>query len=489
TFCIVLVTPAFATWLLSNHSFVSNVVHRAYSEALDSKASPITVEVLCAVVDKLPAGRTLEARATIHEQVARYAKEMPNFGTGYEGVAFTTLPAAASVPSTSPRSLDRGAIDFILPVYTSPSKPHQDVWQVPLANTVFQTGTPTTMVLTRWTLDSEGKSFHLKQREDISHHGVAMSTSGVRRDWSSALQVPLMPLTYPRLVKGAMGNIIRRVVGPEKTEMTASAELEKSVSQFFKARGESPQPTTAWALVIPRKQNFALRNHTSKVLSRHRQQKDTKAEYLWERLWQDQRVDWNRIIPRALARGARLHRVLSGGGGWGQKAGLLSLDPVPVSEEMPIRMEDATNSFDGLGDFSSALTPVVKGGDAIQFFIPVTPPRQAENYAGLETLKALPTQRSLGWEFGTIPSTIDSMPGGSWQHTESTPTHIAVFNKCFGVLAEGGLTLSRRRADKPSAPFYTFMTSMIDAPYTRFWSVEVADQPDPTQTVGDHVDE
>jgi hypothetical protein len=210
---------------------------------------------------------------------------------------------------------------------------------------------------------------------------------------------------------------------------------------------------------------------------------------MWERLWQDQKGDWDRLVPRALARGARLHRVLSGGGGWGQKAGLISLDPVPVRDELPIRMEDATSSFDGPGDFSSVLTPVVEDGDAIQFFISPAPPGQAKEHAGLETLKALPTKDTLGWEIGTVPSTIDAIPGASWQHAESTAKHIAVFQNCFGALAEGGLTLTRRRMNSPSAPLLTFMTSTIDVPYTRLWSVEMSDQTGAPRTVGEHVDE
>jgi hypothetical protein len=412
----------------------------------------------------------------------------PSGQVGYEGIAYATFPASASVSSTSSPSPEKGAIDFIFSGHTPAKTFYSDIWRLPLANTVFQTGTTSTMFLSTWHLYPKTKTLQLEKKSDVTHHGVEISVSGTDSGQKlSALSIPLLPLTYPRAAEGCMGNIIRRVTGPEGTSVTASSELEKVVPQFFKARGEPAQPTTVWALVLP-KHNKNYTMTTNKILWKRAAKKEKKAfvdEEVWERLWAGERTSSNALVSKALAEGGRLHRVLSGGGGWGKKAGLLSLDPVPVDEEIPIRMEDATSGFEGPGDFSSVLTPVVQDGDAIQFFISPAPPPEVTAQDTLEALKSLPKGRTWGWELGTVPSTVDSIPGDSWQHAESGSEYLAVFRHSFGALAEGGLTLTQRRRNEPRDLLSVFAKTTIDVPYSRFWSVDLADKEGSTDDVGE----
>jgi hypothetical protein len=483
TFCVFLVTPSFASGLADEKTFLSQAINRLYSKAAGAGVERLSVHALCAVVDKLPAGRALGASETIQDAITRRSTEWPAGESGYEGIAYVTLPASASVPSTSPRSPDKGAIDFIVSRRDFSNNPRRDVWRLPLANTVFQTGSPTTMFYTKWAVDSRKKMVELEERTDVTHHGVSIGNTvvGSTKIWnkmSSVLSIPLLPLTIPRLVEGCMGNIIRRVTGPDKESVTASSELEKVVPRFFQARGEPAQATTAWALVIPKRDSKGLVNRTRRLLAKrlsHKEKGTLDTEILWDRLWQAEPPTWNTLVSSALAKGARLHRVLSGGGGWGKKAGLLSLDPGPISGEVPIRMEDASSGFDGPGDFSDALTPVVRDGDYIQFFISPTSTPQIDANMALDELKAIPKQRTLGWELGIIPSTMDSMPGGSWQHV-SDSEYIAVFKNSFGALSETGMMLTRSRGESSTAALQPYMTTTIDVPYSRFWTVELGDE-------------
>jgi hypothetical protein len=487
-FCVLLVTPSFAPWLVNDDVILARALHRAYGlrQSVGGRTGRHTIQALCAVVDRLPAGRASTRGATLDDEVAQRSLQPPVGQAGYEGIAFAALPSLCSIPSQSPRSSEMGAIDFTVSGNTSEGGIYTDTLRLPLANTVFQTGTPSTMHLSTWTLLPEQRSLGLENKVDVSHHGVSVIGSDARSGHSlSALSIPLLPLTLPRQVEGCMGNIIRRVAGPDNETVTASSELEKVVPLFFKSRGEPPQPTTAWALVIPKALTQEIKGQTLRDLSKRltkQEQGQNMHDALWERLWRSDPTEWNRIVPYALAKGARLHRVLSGGGGWGKKAGLLSLDPVPVSEEVPIRMEDATSGFDGPGDFSSALTPVVEDGDTIQFFI--SPTKSAAEQDELKTLKATPKNNTWGWELGTVPSTIDSIPGGSWQHTDDS-NYIAVFKHSFGALAENGLTLTRRFQVTPHQPSSTLAMTTIDVPYSRFWSVELAGKESSTEDVGE----
>jgi hypothetical protein len=484
TFCIFLVTPSFAPWLVNDHAFLEKAVRRAYSNAFTEASAPFEVQALCAVVDKLPAGKTLPGAGSIEESVAHTNIQRLAEGGGFEGIAYTALPATASVSSSSPKSPDKGAIDFIV---SRKDPTYSDTWRLPLANTVFQTGTPTTMFLSTWKLEPKTETLALDKKMNITHHGVQMFASEMRsRQTHSTLRIPLLPLTDVRVVEGCMGNIIRRVIGPQNESMTASSELEKVVPRFFKARGEAVQPTTAWALVLPKTKIRRQYAKTMQLLGRRllKEEKGTPInETSWERLWQHG-GGRHTLVTSALMKGARLHRILSGGGGWGKKAGLLSLDPVPVSEEVPIRMEDATSTSDGPGDFSSALTPVVKEGEAIQFFISPAPSRPVEEHNELELLNSLPKNGSSGLELGTVPSTIDSIPGGSWQQVGSNSGHLVVFKNSFGALTEGGLTLTQRRVEPPQKELVTLSTMTIDVPCSRFWSIEQIDKEVTTDDVG-----
>ncbi|KAH7092100.1 hypothetical protein FB567DRAFT_230477 [Paraphoma chrysanthemicola] len=493
TFCVFLVTPSFASWLVEDDTFVARAIQRAYSNSATTPSERISVHALCAVVDSLPAGRSIRIGQKLDDVVLQRCVEPPVGETGFEGVAYATLPANSSIPSTSPRSSEKGAIDFVFAGHTREMHVYRDTWRLPLATTVFQTGSPTTMLLSKWDLESGRGEPTLESKTDISHHAIsATPTFDSSESTLSALGIPLLPLTLPRKVDGCMGNIIRRVTGENNESVSASSELEKVVPEFYQARQQPAQPTTAWALVIPRSMIKDTRAKTlallAKKLARSEKGGEITREQLWERLWQGDPPAFNRLVANALAEGARLHRVLSGGGGWGKKAGLLSLDPVPVSEEVPIRMEDATSAADGPGAFEDALTPVVQDGDAIQFFISPTSHSagEANGYDELAKLKALPKERTWGWELGTIPSTMDSLPGGSWQHTEAKSEDPAVFKHSFGALSEKGMTVTRHvRVGLNDTD--TLATTTVDVPYTRLWYVELEDEHHSPEDVGEPV--
>ena len=282
-----------------------------------------------------------------------------------------------------------------------------------------------------------------------------------------------------------MGNIIRGIVGPDEVKITASTELEQVVPQYFKSRGEPAQATSAWALVMPKDKADSTIRDTKQLIFN---QSGTNPENLspedykyWEQkgfetLWQEDLPRWNIMVQEAILRGARLHRVLSGGGGWGKKAGLLSLDPMPIgapARQLPTE-DGMADDFDSVDEFSTALKPVVKDGDFIQFFISAATPQGKDDVSAFEDLKRL--EESTGgdawsWEFGIIPSTVDSIPGGSWQHTGKASEDVVVFKGSFGALTEGGLTLMRGCGvnKKTGIAEVNLNTTTIDVPFSR-WS-------------------
>lgn len=481
-FAVFFVTPSYAHFLLDDDAFLRSALRRIYEEAIETPN--LTISALCAVVDKLPVPQPWNNQ-TLESQISLRKRIPPVAGTGFEGIAYTSLPFHASVPSDeSPVPSEHGAIDFITADYVSQDETYLDTLRLPLANTVFQTGMPTTMFYSSWKTD--GKTGELTQvtKTTPSHHAIRLAEKGNISGLQSALSIPLLPLTLPRVVEGCMGNIIRRVVDADGKSIQASSELENVVPRFFSSRNQPAQATVAWALVIPKNLKQTIRTRTEELLASLPAEggpNSTDAEHAWERLWRSNPPVWNTLVSQALSEGARLHRVLSGGGGWGKKAGLLSLDPVPASKSSgsPTGL-DSRATIEDPGNFESTLTPVVQDGDSIQFFtLPKSDlaqeARESDNYETAS--KLMIADNSAGWELGTIPSTMDSIPGESWQHMETGKHHSAFFQSSFGALTEGALTITRYRRNNLENTSSVYTTT-LDVPFSRFWAINPAQSHD-----------
>ncbi|KAI8943201.1 hypothetical protein NX059_001229 [Plenodomus lindquistii] len=476
-FAVVLVTPAFAHKLHDN-DFMGKLVYRIFARALPKDAKRL-VDVLCAVVDKLPAGRPIAQAHELAEADCRNV-DVPVAPAGYEGFSYAVLPIECSLPSdVASASPGPGAIDFVVSAAPSQNTVPYEVLRLPLANTVFQTGTPTTMALLRYESNKgQGPRLQLVSRTPLSHHQVLIST----RPYGlvNSLSIPLIPLTRARHVNECMGNIIRRIIDHKGNQVTAASELELAVPKFFQARGEPAQATVAWALIVPEKLHSFIKKATDDWLEKNR---ENETDPGWETLWRSDPPVWTTAVSNAIARGARLHRVLSGGGGWGQKAGLISLDPVPVNVPSQSSSLDAMSSTPAdPKDFASTLTPVVNEGDLMQFFIQPAShlTATAKRDDTLERLKSLPETSTGGWEIGTIPSTVDRIPGQSWQHAGPESTGASEFRNVFGALTEGPLTLTRRIWENGAFTEAT-STTTVDVPFTRFWKLSMRTYREPKE--------
>lgn len=490
-FAVFFVTPSFSSWLLDDGVFLSKALRRAYAHVLDRDDQlPVRVHALCAAVDKLPTPEPVSIVDTLKAQASARMRGPPVRETGFEGMAYATLCFSDSIPSQPSVPDETAAISFVAP--TAPDAPGAfvDILRLPLANTVFQTGSPTTMAYSIWEKGSGMRELTLKSKQDVTHHTIRMQDKGGTRHYTSTFAVPLVPLTVPRCVEASMGNILRRVTGPDGESVTASQELEHVVPRYFSTRGEPQQATTVWALIIPKHTMDSVSQKTNSLVKGSWDKAGlglpVNEDDQWESLWKREPPLWNDLVPTALSAGARLHRVLSGGGGWGKKAGLLSLDPITTTEDSSPTIPGIV---DGPEDLSSALRPVARDGDYIQFFIfpssklDVPGPLEME-FKRLQEVSD--SERLWGWEFGTIPSTVDSPPTNSGQHDGSPSNDVFVFRHTFGALTEGGMTITRRHTpktrDSPPLPH----GSKIDVPFSRFSAVNIlGSHEEPQQDVGD----
>jgi hypothetical protein len=436
------------------------------------------VRALAAVVDKLPTPRSTDQGAPLQDTPLEHTRIPPTTDLGHEGLAYALLRQPKSTRWGVRTSADeKGAISFHT-FQTFQQKDTSDVHNVvrlPLAQTIFQTGTTTTMRFTEWELPNGAREFQLSGRKELIHQPFQISSG--KGEQISTLTTPLVPLTEPRLVDAGMGNILRRVIGPDQKSITASEELERAVPDFFKSRNEPAQSVSVWALLVPKDMLEYVQQETQRLLENTRGSSGLNPDVPhndWHVLWRSSPTMW-KVVSYALTKGARLHRVLSGGGGWGKKAGLLSLDPVAEAGESGAPPGQA---FEGLSrdpeDISAALHEMVHPGDSIQFFIrpSADQPEADEVNMRTEELKTISTQQTpWQWEFGTIPSTIDAMQASSWQHGAGKGNDVFVFRDIFGALTEGALTFERYLIKNKKTT--TVGITKVDVPFSRFSSKAV----------------
>ena len=351
--------------------------------------------------------------------------------------------------------------------------------QVPLANTIFQNGLPTTLIHSRYTLTQPSELRQVSLRHlsnqslrvpffitDHEHTNLALNTTPPPSNLE--LTAPLLPLTPARKVVACMGNIVRRLAAdldapshhPQDNTILASQELEESVQQYFKARDISPQAVSVWALVLP----------SGNPLTSSKSMVDVLRPNNLARRWKSGTHDWIESAIHSplslLQQQVRLHKVLSGGGGWGKKAGLLSLDP-----ESSYSPDESTSQesdfFASMGSLDSkaeepAFRDIVSPGDYIQFYItPIASPTLEPEQASL-----VPTSYRQSAEFGTVPSTIDNMPQSSTSDS-STTSACELYENHFGALSEVGIALTISRHEDRQEPVALNATK-IDVPFSRF---------------------
>lgn len=453
----ILFTPTFA------HNALDQRLPLHILSRLHGKSSPKSLDVVTAVVDRLPEP-TLSSN------------------NGEEGLGYLFLENSQAFGSNAQKSLNPSAQkpgSIIFELLPKGSKPPTHQVQLPLAHTVFSTGLVSTLIHTRYDfntatgeLESQGS-----RRLESQAFNLPMSIS----EGSVSLQAPLMPLTPLRVVRNSMGNIIRMVSSdttfegsrPQATlseSQTASSELEDAVSAYFKSRDMSPEPVSVWALILPT--NFAwdsvwhqptpfdgLKTANAAVI-RKLWKADTEASPILENLPSE--------LLQLLRQGARFSKVLSGGGGWGKKAGLLSLDPDEEYSSRDLRGDEGWE-FD-FSDQSEAgvekqqreaLGEIVRERESVMFFL-------ARKDAPPSSERSHPIDGSTGREvvFGAIPSTIDVVPSQNQSEIEKDEknrvTHYANF---FGALSEGGMAFNLNTENGQ-------VKTKFDIPYGSIRSIE-----------------
>ncbi|KAG6009507.1 hypothetical protein E4U21_002143 [Claviceps maximensis] len=274
-------------------------------------------------------------------------------------------------------SVLRGELDSLLPQLWEPDSPVEKFERDSVAALTFKIGLSSqTLPLTRTTFLNNKTSTLLISRHNLSG-GNPRQEERAEKTWQQVhvqvdpfarsvadfgLWAPLSPVTPARKITASFGNIVRGIEVGGKS-IPASTELEAAVDSIFQHQKKAETttgPMGVWALITPEQ------SQTSAWTAENAP--DSSAIVEGNAVT---RVDVNscaEYLQRQHQAGSRFYQVLSGGGGWGPKKGLLSLDPRETyfasSEEEEMEKFVRTMS-------NSSFAPP---GTHIQFFVPAMAP-------------------------------------------------------------------------------------------------------------------
>lgn len=442
---VLLVSPAHIRLLDGGSGFIPSLLQLA----VENPKPWQEFDLLAAVVDRIP---QTNSTAPYRPRGSHAADADPSSKTrgedGSEGVSVAVLDSEAATPDLwSPRSTSsereamsiqkRCTLSFSLPpspgVRTqlsdgSPSQPLvKRMLQLPVTNTLFQNGRTSTLYAQRWEMSfrKESTSEHVSSEktwipQQTVHTDALFADEGMRLQLDTLVHSHLVPITPARAITAAVGNIVRKISGGDTLAEAAPAseELEKAISTAIQ-QGQIPaQQADVWALIRP--QRYA-------VLDRAAQLEGTIHD----------------MIEYAVLSGARLHKVLSGGGGWGEKHGLLALDP---DSDYSHRHRAFEPSFgddqDAHAESREALGEVAKPGDIITFYVYRSP--SEDNPADLHApvFWSGSQAATATMVFGSLPSTVDTMREVDTTEAEGqAQSELTVAENSFGMLSEQGMSL------------------------------------------------
>ncbi|OBT76190.1 hypothetical protein VF21_05040 [Pseudogymnoascus sp. 05NY08] len=425
---VILASPSFSTWL-ENGPFIPNILQTIFPATPDATE----VETILGVVDGL-------APPNISDLESDRITPTEGFGVSiilskpgkYQGER--RLKQSSMDSRSNPTDSSSITVRVHDPTAVEPTKAAQKYSDItmPLANTTFRNGRTSTLLEVRWKRSSPESQFEQTGSSELESLTISDTFSG--KLFENSTSIPLEPITETRHVASGLGNIVRTLTDATGKEIPASSELEASVVSYLSSRELPEQTVGVWALVFP---GEVYESNLGKWAKDHP-----------TRVWD------------AIRHGASLHRVVSGGGGWGIKAGLLSLDPETQfgSGEARYDFSQLGSALDSDAEQTRALGQIAKPGSYIQFLIAhqqldqlagaIPPLNKAEQ---LEPREVDSTTSSI--LLGCIPSTIDDIPLSPLETSgDEARRGLAVAYNQLSILSEKGLYLRREGAEQAHMP-------------------------------------
>lgn len=330
----------------------------------------------------------------------------------------------------------------------------REIVDLKAANTVFTTGREYTMLGTRWQWSAQDRCLNLQKQVNVESQHIAwpMLLGRSNGEFITAVyEIPLIPLTPARYIESSMGNILRLLHGSEGKTFPASIELESAIEAFFRVRSEQQRTVQIWAIVGADSEESRRPTPISPVQLKS--------------LWKVTVSPRHSLAGELLGKGARLYKVLSGGGGWGKKAGLLSLDPEAAPQRLqPSSTGAAQVRHDETNAVPETIQDIAPPGYWVQFFIPAEELQESTKAEGLFDHNG---GRELVMELGVVPDSSDELHVPNPTNPVAHNRMFTVYSSYFGALSEKGISIKKTKHGAANSLNAPALDTYVDVPFTR----------------------
>ncbi|KAK3953117.1 hypothetical protein QBC32DRAFT_127884 [Pseudoneurospora amorphoporcata] len=392
----------------------------------------------------------------------------------------------------------------VLEFRINPMRGHDEPVQVtlPLANTSYATSTaaqqrgrgttPHILEVSAWARSPEKQKLRPIHVEANTRTHVTIETTSLKQPWPSTAWFQLAPITSPRKIVSGLGNILKQVE-IDGESAPASKELEDVIPKLLSLRASSQKllkspldshAVKVWALVIPDEvyQKFANLQPYSVYLPGQFPSPPFDLEGASTVDEKRSAAMCSATLQALLLAGCHIREILSGGGGWGTKQGLLSLDPqdrdsrrkTPKNNEAK-EEEDEEDDMEGLERFLRTLRgeqnvgDIASPGSWVQFF--VAPARLEMPLWDTNQSKTVVKNRRPAEKLtlGVADAVEEYAPAWDPEFTENReryryryrwtdPNGVEIYTHQFGALANGSLWLDFKKKPRGESQVATAET-------------------------------
>ncbi|CAG8976631.1 hypothetical protein HYALB_00002147 [Hymenoscyphus albidus] len=434
---VILATPQFAAWL-EEPTFISDVLVNLTKPQTEG-FPPLELDVVCACVDKVAFTVDFLRSASAEQSRDRSGISI------LQGRSDLLLPGLWDDEVNSQTHTTELLSTITVASSQDDSIKNSIKIDIPLANTLFTNGRKSTLLISRWQHkqpESNERSFvQIMSAEKLNQVVNALGDMAIDRPH---MLISVTPLTPARPITSGLGNIVRQIDFGNNNIGPASRELEAVVNKRIETLLEKRKKFNVWALIVPE----AIVSQASPEMQKHLSPVDEGSELL--------DLDGG-TVAYWVNKGAKFCRVVSGGGGWGDKQGLLSLDP--QTTHSPI--ENSALEFPNQTieeQKTSALGNIAEPGSLIQFFIRR---KSFERMSRLRRSVQDPFAKSV--VFGTVMDTVDTTEEKVFENDEK----MVFCAGLFGFQSSSGMFL-RQRPQPDGLEF----TTKIDMPASFVYSYD-----------------
>ncbi len=440
---VLLATPSFARFL-DPDTFLKPLLEKLFGNvtATTGEELRIIVNTAAAVVDAIPVPRSRD----IHPE-SQIAQGLALLMTG--DMFASARDASANEGNDHPAIIEFVSRDSKSYLTISSRNTSRHI-SLQVANTLFLNGQRDTMLHHVWDIYL-GDSGPKIQRDDTSRARYLRVPLTCSPDSFLHGHVPLRGLTPERVISRCMGNVLAEIEIDGKS-VPASQELEEAVTKHV-ASEPGGGPVLVYALIRPP----GMRPAT-------------------EQAKRDAGVKSISAVLSEIWRGARLHKVTGGGGGWGKKKGLLSLDTavdLKAGEAKTMLFPDLDD--DDSTPFEMKSQAMIPEGSTIEFLLHIKEEiRQTEaHFSNPEDPPPWDRISKRKWVFGTASPAEHPKLRAAKDFNRDDFSGVMFLPDFFGMVSYGNVALGSDETPGrvewyvPDSPPLKVFRTRLDVPDSR----------------------